>query len=83
MKTGKIHLSPSDSALIEKQMTKLSNGEYDAIINLPEEERPRVLALRRYCQSRYDIAGRAVGIQEKNAFRLGFLAGVESTGKGK
>jgi hypothetical protein len=77
-RSGRIYKNPSDEVIIEKQLTRLKNDEYDIVKDLPEEERPVMLALSRYLKERAKLGRTGVGIHERVAFRLGFKAGRES-----
>jgi hypothetical protein len=79
-RTGKIYMNPTDEELLQKQMTKLTQNEYDILQGLPEEERPVILALKRYEETRAENGRTNISLQEKVAFKLGFKAGKESAG---
>lgn len=80
-KSGKIHINPSDDEILRKQMTRLTEMEHNLVKDLPEHERPAVIALQRYLKDRAKLGRTGIGVQEKVAFKLGFKAGRETLDK--
>lgn len=73
-KTGVIREFPP--GVLPDEYTELTELERIDLMKFPEEQRPAELALRRFIRDRKEL-GAIVPIEIKNAFRLGYRAGVK------
>lgn len=84
-RTGKIHefteeLARSKLAEADGRLTPLTPQEHMEMRGIPEADRPRELAVMRFCAERAKLRA-VVTPQLKNAFRMGWKAAVESQGR--
>lgn len=79
-RTGKIadfeeHLK---QGVPKKYLKDLTPAELEMLLHVDEKDRPVVLAVDRFIRERQKL-GAPAGIEVRNAFRLGFMAGRESS----